>query len=170
MNIAALEHDDETDLDSRCAELLVDGQQILIAYADIFALEPVESVRIESGCGHAIGNVCHGEDVWAVFCLDARLEFLASVPAARSACVLLRFDADAELGGVALLCDESRVLDDASLTTVPVPGCMGGEDNPVEALAIVDGAITPVLSAERLTALLRRDVSGGAAGQPAGEQ
>jgi len=170
VNLAALDQNDETDVHSRSVELVMDGRRILIADADVHAVEPIENVRIESGFGHAIGNVSHGEDVWAVFCLDAQLDFLATIPADRSICVLLRFDASSELGGVAVLCDESRDLDDASPTTVPVPGCMSGEENPVSALAIVDGAITCVVSAERLAALLRRHVSGAAVDQPAGEQ
>lgn len=162
MNTAALEHNDETDPRALSAELVMGTQRLLVAHADIHTVAPIKDVRIESGCGHAIGSVRHGEHVWAVFSLDADLEFLATVPATRRSCVLLRLDDDAELGGVALLCDELRVLDNASLTMVPVPGCMSGEESPMEAFAIVNGEVICAVSAARLSAWLRRGVAGGA--------
>ena len=126
------------DARERSAELVMDGQSLLIAHGSIHSVKPVEDVRMESGDGQAIGTLALGGDTWPVFCLDGNLDILGSVPAARRTCVLLK----SECGGVGFLCDEVRVIDNAAVTVIPVPGCMRAENSPMDSLAIIDGRIT----------------------------
>ena len=174
MNEPALQQIGETDLHARSAELVVDGQSLLIAHVHIHSVEPILDVRVQFGNGQAMGTLQLGDDRWPVYCLDGDLDILGNVPAARRACVLIK-SVD---GGFGILCDELRVVDNAALTIVPVPGCMSGEQCLMESLAIIDGKITCVLEAERLSAMLRSatlpsktiDNGSGAPRPPAGER
>lgn len=167
MEKSALQQIREADLHARSAELIIDGQSLLIAHIHIHSVEPILDVRIESGHGQALGVLELGDDRWPVYCLDGDLDILAGVPATRRACVLLK----SEHGGVGILCDEVRVVDNDSLTMVPVPGCMSGQQSLMDSLAVVDGQVTCVLAADRVAAMLRSGPSGedaDARAQPAG--
>lgn len=169
MDGSALEQIPVANLHARSAELVVDGQSLLIAHIHIHSVEPILDVRMAPGHGQAMGTVRLGDDQWPVYCLDGDLNILGNVPAARRACVLLK----SELGGVGVLCDEVKVVDNAALTMVPVPGCMSGEQSLMDSLAIIDGKITCVLGADRLSAMLRSGtIANGpeALTLPAGEQ
>lgn len=159
MDREALNHIREADLSARSAELVIDGQSLLIGHAHIHSVEPIADVRVEPGHGQAVGVLEFGEDSWSVFALDRDLDILADVPANRRACVLLK----TEHGGVGFLCDEVHVVDNDSLAMVPVPGCMQGEESLMDSLAVVDGKITCVLAADRLSAMLRGQTSDDAA-------
>jgi hypothetical protein len=154
MDKSALQQIREADLHARSAELVIDRQSLLIAHIHIHSVEPILDVRIESGHGQALGVLELGDDRWPVYCLDGNLNILAGVPATRRACVLLK----SEHGGVGVLCDEVRVVDNASLVMVPVPGCMSGEQSLMDSLAVIDGKVTCVLGADRLSAMLRSGV------------
>ncbi len=151
MDMSARTQIGEADLHARSAELVVDGQSFLIAHIHIHSVEPILGVQMESGHGPAIGTLQLGEDQWPVFCLDGDLNILGSVPATRRDCVLLK-SVD---GGVAVLCDEVGEVDNAALTMIPVPGCMSGEQSPMDSLAVIDAKITCVLGADRLSVMLR---------------
>jgi hypothetical protein len=74
-------------------------------------------------------------------------------------------------GGVGVLCDEVRVIDNASLKIVPVPGCMSGQQSLMDSLAVVGDKITCVLGADRLSAMLQsglgdEGLDDGTGGQP----
>ena len=146
------------DLHARSAELVVDSQSLLIAHTHIHSVEPILDVVIETGHGQALGVLQLGEEQWPVYCMDGDLNILDGLPAKRRACVLLKSDH----GGIGILCDEVRVVDNAALTLVPVPACMGGEENLMESLAIVDGKVTCVLGADRLSAMLFAQTADGA--------
>jgi len=148
---SALQQIRQADLHARSAELVVDGQSLLVAHIHIHSVEPILDVRMAPGHGQAIGTLQLGDNRWPVYCLDADLNILGNVPAARRACVLLKSDR----GGVGILCDEVSVVDNAALTMVPVPGCMSGGQSLMDSLAIVDGKVTCVLEADRLSAMLR---------------
>ena len=107
MDRSALQSIDEADLDAQSAELVVDGQSLLIARIHIQSVEPIVDVRMEFGNGQAGGTLRLGEDEWPVICPDGSLNILGDVPAARCVCVLLK-SVD---GGVGILCDELRVID-----------------------------------------------------------
>lgn len=167
MDKSALQQVREADLHARSAELVVDGQSLLIAHIHIHSVEPILDVRMEPGHGKALGILQLGEDQWPVYCLDGDLNILGNVPARRRACVLLKSDH----GGVGVLCDEVRVVDNASLTIVPVPGCMSGQQSLMDSLAVIGGKITCVLGADRLSAMLQSGLSDeglddGTGGQP----
>ena len=151
MDQSALQQIREADLHARSAELVIDRQSLLIAHVHIHSVEPILDVRIESGHGRALGVLELNDDRWPVYCLDGDLNILHGVPATRRACVLLK----SGHGGVGVLCDEVRVVDNASLTMVPVPGCMSGEQSLMDSLAVIDGKVTCVLGADRLSAMLR---------------
>ena len=151
MDKSALQQIREADLHARSAELVVDGQSLLIAHVHIHSVEPILDVRLESGHGRALGILQLGSEEWPVYCLDAELNILGNVPARRRACVLLKSDH----GGVGVLCDEVRVVDNASLTIVPVPGCMRSDDSLMDSLAVVGGKVTCVLGADRLSTMLQ---------------
>lgn len=151
MDKTALQQIREADLHARSAELVIDRQSLLIAHVHIHSVEPILDVRIESGHGPALGVLDLNDERWPVYCLDGDLNILNGVPATRRACVLLK----SEHGGVGILCDEVRVIDNAALTIVPVPGCMSGEQSLMDSLAVIDGKVTCVLSADRLSAMLR---------------
>lgn len=159
MDLSALQQIREADLHARSAELVVDGQRFLIAHIHIHSVEPILDVHMESGLGRAIGTLRLGEVQWPVFCLDGELELLDSVPATRRACVLLKSDH----GGVAVLCDEVGVVDNRALVMTPVPGCMRGEGGLMDSLAVINGKVTCVLGADRLSAMLRSQMSGDGA-------
>ena len=148
---SALQHIREADLHARSAELVVDGQSLLIGHIHIHSVEPILDVRMESGHGQALGMLELGEDRWPVYCLDSNLDILGNVPATRRACVLLKSDH----GGVGILCDEVRVVDNAALSIVPVPGCMRGEQSLMESLAVIEGKVTCVLGTDRLSRMLQ---------------
>ena len=134
------------------------GQSLLIAHTHIHSVEPILDVVIETGHGQALGVLQLGEEQWPVYCMDGDLNILDGLPAKRRACVLLKSDH----GGIGILCDEVRVVDNAALTLVPVPACMSGEENLMESLAIIDGKVTCVLEADRLSAMLFAQTADGA--------
>ena len=70
MDGPALQHSREADLHGRSAELVVDGQSLLIAHVHIHSVEPSVDVRIEPGHGQALGILSLGEGEWPVYCLD----------------------------------------------------------------------------------------------------
>ena len=169
MDGSALQHNREVDLQARSAELVVDDRRILIAHDHVHSVEPILDVRIESDHGQALGTLQLGEDQWPVYCLDGDLNILDKLPAKRCACVLLRSDR----GAIGILCDQVRVVDNAALTLVPVPACMSGEQSLVESLAVMDGKVSCVLGADRLSAMLlaqTTDDSTQATPSAAGEQ
>ena len=155
MDSAALEQILEADLRTRSAEVVIDGQSLLIGHGHIHSVEPILEVRTGDGPGRAIDLIELGDDRWPVFCIDGDLDILESQPAGRRACVLLKSDH----GGVAFLCDEVRVVDDAALRLVPVPGCMRTEHDLMESLAVLDGKVTCVLSADGLSRMLTAGTS-----------
>ena len=155
MDTATRQQPHEAHPPARSTELLVDGQSFLIAHNHIHSVERIVDVRMETGHEPAMGTLRLGMDEWPVFCLDRDLNILGKLPAARHACVLLK----SEYGGVGVLCDEARVLDNTTLTIVPIPGCMSDELSLTETLAIIDGKITCMLGAERLSVMLRSSVS-----------
>lgn len=155
MDKSALQQIREADLHARSAELVVDGQSLLIAHVHIHSVEPILDVRMESGHGQALGILQIGDDHWPVYCLDRDLDILRNVPATRRACVLLK----SAHGGVGILCDEVKVVDNASLTIVPVPGCMCGQQSLMDSLAMIGGKVTCVLGADRLSVMLRAGMS-----------
>ena len=150
MDASALEQIRQADLRARSAEIVVDGQSLLISHVHIHSVEPILDVRLESGHGRAIGIVELGDTQWPVFCISGDLDILDSMPAARRACVLLKSDH----GGVAFVCDEVRVVDNTDLSLVPVPGCMRGGHDLMESLAVIDDKVTCVLSADGLSGML----------------
>jgi hypothetical protein len=169
MDGPALQHIGEADLHGRSAELVVDGQSLLIAHVHVHSVEPIADVRIEPGHGLALGTLPLGEDEWPVYCLDGDLDILDRLPGTRRACVLVK----TEFGGIGILCDEVRVVDNGAFATVPVPGCMQGEQSLMQSLAIIDARVTCVLDADRLSAtLLAEMTNGGVQATPlaAGEQ
>ena len=155
MDGSVLQHVREADRHARSAELVVDDQSLLIAHVHIHSVEPIVDVRIESDHGQALGILQLGEDQWPVYCLDGDLNILDRLPAKRHACVLLKSDH----GAIGILCDEVRVVDNAALTPVPVPTCMSGGQSVMECLAIIDGKVTCVLAADRLSAMLLTQMS-----------
>jgi hypothetical protein len=148
---SALQQIREADLHARSAELVVDGQSLLIGHIHIHSVEPILDVRMESGHGLALGILQLGDNQWPVYCLDGNLDILGNVPATRRACVLLKSDH----GGVGILCDEVRVVDNTALRVVPVPGCMSGRQSLMESLAVIDGKVTCVLGTDRLSDMLQ---------------
>lgn len=156
MDREALEQIRDADLSARSAELVIDGQSLMIAHVHIHSVEPMLDVRRQSGLGRAVGTFALADREWPVYSLDGDLELLADVPDARRACVLLK----SRHGGVGFLCDEVRVVDNDALTLVPVPGCMSGDEGLMESLAIVDGKVTCVLDADRLSAMLQSGSEG----------
>lgn len=148
---SALQQISAADLHARSAELVVDGQSLLIGHVHIHSVEPILDVRMSPGHGQALGTVALGEAQWPVYCIDNNLDLLDHVPATRRACVLLKPDH----GGVGILCDEVRVIDNAVLSIVPVPGCMSGQQSLMESLAVIGGKVTCVLGAERLSSMLQ---------------
>jgi hypothetical protein len=153
---SALQHIDEADLHGRSAELVVDGQRLLIAHVHVHSVETLADVRIASGHGRALGILPLGEDEWPVYCLDGDLNTLDRLPANRRACVLLKSDH----GGIGILCDEVRVVDNGTFASVPVPDCMQGEQSPVGSLAIIGAKVICVLDADRLSATLLAEKTG----------
>ena len=169
MDRSALQQIGEADFHARSAELMVDGQSLLIAHIHIHSVEPISDVRMKFDHGQARGTLRLGEDEWPVYCPDGNLNILSNVPAARCVCVLLKSDH----GGVGILCDEVKVIDNAALTIVPVPGCMSGEHSLMDSLAIIDGKVICVLGADRLSAMLRSGMTDDgmeALALPAGER
>ena len=162
MDGSALQHIREADLHARSAELVVDGQSLLIAHIHIHSVEPILDVAVEAGHGQALGVLRLGEAQWPVYCVDGDLNILERLPATRRACVLLKSDH----GGICILCDEVRVVDNTALTLVPVPPCMSGEQSLMESLAIIDGKITCVLGTDRLSAMLLAEIADGAIEAP----
>lgn len=156
MDGSALEQLRDADLRARSAEVVIDGQSMLIGHVHIHSVEPILDVRLKSGNAKAIGIIELGETHWPVFCFDGDLNILDSLPGKRRACVLLKSDG----GGFAFLCDEVRMVDNTDLKLVSVPGCMRGEHDLMESLAIVDGKVTCVLSADGLSRLLGADSRG----------
>ena len=150
MDSTALEHIREADLRARSAEVVIDGQSLLIGHVYIHSVEPLLDVRTQAGPGAAIGVIELGDTRWPVFCIDGDLNLLTSMPDNRRACVLLKSDH----GGVAFLCDEVRVVDNNALKLLPVPGCMRGEHDLMESLAVIDNKVTCVLSADGLSSML----------------
>jgi len=163
MDSSALEQIREADLRARSAEVVIDGHSLLIGHVHIHSVEPILDVRLRSGHGKAIGIIALGDSEWPVFCINGDLDILTSMPARRRACVLLKSDH----GGVAFLCDEVRVVDNTALKYVPVPGCMRGEHDLMESLAVLDQKVTCVLSAQGLSSLLTEQSAEHAAPQPA---
>ena len=155
MDGPALQHIGEADLRARFAELVVDGQRLLIAHVHVHSVETLADVRIAPGHGQALGTLPLGEGEWPVYCLDGDLNTLDRLPATRRACVLLKTGD----GGIGILCDEVRVVDNGAFATVPVPGCMQGEQSLVQSLAIIDARVTCVLDADRLSATLLAEMT-----------
>ena len=150
MDREALQQIGAADLSARSAEIVIDGQSLLIAHGHVHSVEPIGDVQMGTGEGPAVGTIALGEQRWQVYSLDGNLDKIAEVPRRRRACVLLKPDH----GGVGFLCDEVHVVENEALTTVPVPGCMQGEDSLLDSLAVIEGKITCVLAADRLAAML----------------
>ena len=162
MASSALEQIRQADLRARSAEIVIDGQSLLISHVHIHSVEPILDVRLRSGHGRAIGVIELGDAQWPVFCISGDLDILSSMPARRRACVLLKSDH----GGVAFLCDEVRVIDNTALKLVPVPGCMRGEHDLMESIAVLDDKVTCVLSAEGLSRMLTAGAGDAGEGAP----
>lgn len=166
MDTSALEQIRQADLRARSAEIVIDGQSLLISHVHIHSVEPILDVRLRSDQGRAIGLIELGDTQWPVFCISGDLDILTSMPARRRACVLLKSDH----GGVAFLCDEVRVVDNTALNLVPVPGCMRGEHDLMESLAVLDEKVTCVLSADGLSSMLTSQSPATGAAQPDGSE
>lgn len=154
------------DLDARSAEIVIDGQSLLIAHRHVHSVEPILDVRMGTGEGRAVGSMALGDLRWQVYSLDGNLDMISEVPRQRRACVLLKSD----LGGVGFLCDEVHVIDNEALIMVPVPGCMQGEASLMDSLAVIGGKVTCVLAADRLAAMLHPDPAAGRAPSAAGDR
>jgi hypothetical protein len=146
----------EADLHGRSVELVVDGQSLLIAHVHVHSIEPIGDLRIVSDHGQALGKLPLGGTEWPVYCLDGSLDILDRLPANRRACVLLKSD----YGGIGVLCDEVRVIDNATFDIVPIPACMQSEQKLMEALAVIDAKVICVLDGGRLSATLRTEMTG----------
>ncbi len=146
-----LEQIRDADPSAHSAELVIDGQSLLIGHVHIHSVEPMEEVRRQSGLGNAIGTLTLADGEWPVYSVDGDLEPLADVPDRRRACVLL----NSSHGGVGFLCDRVRVVGNDALTLVPLPGCMRRDEGLLESLAVMDGRVSCVLDAVRLSAMLR---------------
>ncbi|MDX1431690.1 MAG: hypothetical protein R3286_04500 [Gammaproteobacteria bacterium] len=138
---------------ARSAELLVDGQGLLVPHQHIHSVEPILDLERAVGPTRMIGELSVADHRWPVYCIDRNLDVLGEIPPGRRACVLLR----GPRGGFGILCDEVHVVDNEELRMVPLPGCMQGGSSLVDALAVVETKVVCVLSVQRLAAMLDPD-------------
>lgn len=143
----------DSPLEARSAELLIDGQSLLVPHQHIHSVEPTLDLQPSPHASRIIGELSVADHRWPIYCVDRELNVLTEVPSARRTCVLLR----GPRGGFGLLCDEVHVVDNSGLRMVPVPGCMHGGDSLMDSLAVVGDKVTCVLSVQRLAAMLDPD-------------
>ena len=153
---------------ARSAELLIDGQGLLVPHQHIHSVEPILDLERVPGAAAVIGELTVADHRWPIYSLDRNLDVLSEIPTTRRAAVLLRNPR----GNFGILCDEVHVVDNASLRMVPIPGCMQGAHSLMDALAVLGSKVTCVLSVQRLAAMLHpderfddhgRDIDGGMA-------
>lgn len=140
-----------------CAEVRIDGQSLLMANEHVRAVEPASALKSHGPNVGSIGELEVDSECWPVFCFDKNLRALEDVPPSRRSCVLL----ESLNGRFAILCDELLVVDDEALELVPVPRCLRGEQDLVDALAICSGRVLCLLSVDRLAATLDLDLARG---------
>ncbi|MFN0300325.1 MAG: hypothetical protein ACKVQU_08210 [Burkholderiales bacterium] len=99
-----------------------------------------------------------------VYCTASDLHPIATIPAARRICVVLRGDA----GSFGMLCDEVALTAAGKIQVHELPIAMTLPDAPVGGLAKYADSIACVCSAERLYGHLSRVASGTSASPHAG--
>jgi chemotaxis signal transduction protein len=150
MKLATVRHDLRHKDRADCAELWIDGQNLLIGNKHVQTVEPASRLKPPGTTPGAMGELEVDGENSPVFCFDRNLRALEEVPPGRRSCVVL----ESLSGRFAILCDELRVVDDKDLELVSVPGCLRGEHDLVDALVIGSQKVRCLLSVDRLAATL----------------
>lgn len=135
----------------RYARLAFDEQHVLVPNNRIHSVEHTLDVALDRDGAEGADEIVIGGARWPAFALNRALEPVELVPEARSVCVLL----DAAGGGLALLCDELRSLDEDTPRVVPVPACMRLARGPITSLCVVGEQVLGVVSVDGLLGWLR---------------
>jgi hypothetical protein len=131
------------------------------------SVEPSMDLDIQSGPAGSVGEIVLSGRPWPVYSLDRNLDLIGQIPRERRICVLI-FGA---LGGFGITCDELSPLNTDDVRMHSIPGCMRTPDLSAESLAVYDGRVACVLSAEAIARRIERakpgELSGHAETQPA---
>jgi hypothetical protein len=148
--------DPHSQIDSRYARLVFDGQSFLVPQNQIPSVEPNMDLDMRSGPAGSVGEVVLSGRHWPVYSLDRNLDLIGEVPPERSICVLV----SGALGGFGITCDELTTLETDDVRMHPIPGCMRTPDLLAESLAVHDGRVVCVLSAESIARRVERSKPG----------
>jgi len=107
---------------------------------------------MRSGPAGSVGEVVLSGRHWPVYSLDRNLDLIGEIPRERHICVLV----SGALGGFGITCDELTTLKTDDVSIHPVPGCMCTPDLLAESLAVYDGRVACVLSAESIARRIER--------------
>ena len=144
--------DTPSQIDSRYARLVFDGQSFLMPQNQIPSVEPNMDLDMRSGPAGSVGEVVLSGRHWPVYSLDRNLDLIGEIPRERHICVLV----SGALGGFGITCDELTTLKTDDVRIHPVPGCMRTPDLLAESLAVYDGRVACVLSAESIARRIER--------------
>ncbi len=152
---------------SRYARLVFDGQSFLMPQDQIPSVEPSIDLNIQSGPAGSVGEIVLSGRHWPVYSLDRNLDLIGQIPQERSVCVLI----SGALDGFGITCDEFTPLNTDDVRMHPIPGCMRTPDLSAELLAVYDGLVVCVLSAEAIARHIERvnpgELSGHSQARPA---
>ena len=137
---------------SRYARLVFDGQSFLMPRNQIPAVEPSIDLNIQSGPAGSVGEIILSGRHWPVYSLDRNLDLIGRIPPERRVCVLF----SGALDGFGITCDELTPLKTDDVRMHPIPGCMRTPDLSAESLAVYNGRVACVLSAEIIARRVER--------------
>ncbi len=159
--------DSPSEKSSRYARLVFDGQSFLMPHDQITSVEPGIDLDIQSGPAGSVGEIVLSGRHWPVYSLDQNLDLIGQIPPERRGCALI----SGALGGFGITCDELTPLKTDDVRMHPIPGCMRTPDLPAELLAVYDGRVACVLSAETIARHIARlepgELSGHSQAPPA---
>lgn len=126
--------------------LRIDGMQLMLPQGDICAVESVADLVGHDVTAPAIGRITYLGQSWPVLSLDGELQTLATIPAARRACVMLATGK----GFLGLLCDDVRVLNQQSGADYALPVAMRAAHTPVQAIMPFENGLACLSDARHL--------------------
>jgi hypothetical protein len=127
-----------------------DGLRLAFPRAEVRDLASLEGAGAHEPFANAPASVLHQGVRHPVYCLSARLEPLAHLPASHRECVLLV----APWGTFGIACEKVERAADVPSRLQPIPECMELIDSPLKGLVPRDGDIVFLTSAARLANFL----------------
>ena len=139
---------------ARVVVLKIDGLRLILPQEDVRTLESAAHVTLIDPPENGAGWIKYAGQNWPVYCPSDELEFLASAPAARRACVLLPVEA----GYLGILCDDASILAHFSAQRHDVPLAMRLPESPICGLVMYEDGLACVSNASLLAGFVLQTV------------